>query len=55
MLLVACRSNIDNQFIINGHIDGAKDGEMIRLSFPVKHGEIWKWQRDTTYVKKWEI
>ena len=51
MLLVACRSNIDNQFIINGHIDGAEEGEMICLSFPVKHGEIWKWQRDTTYVK----
>ena len=51
MLLVACRSNIDNQFIINGHIDGAEEGEMICLSFPIKHGEIWKWQRDTTYVK----
>ncbi|MEE1103877.1 MAG: DUF4369 domain-containing protein, partial [Alistipes sp.] len=51
MLLVACRSNIDNQFIIDGHIDGAEEGEMICLSFPVKHGEIWKWQRDTTYVK----
>ena len=52
MLLVACRSNIDNQFIINGHIDEAEEGEMICLSFPIKQGEIWKWQRDTTYVKK---
>ena len=51
MLLVACRSNIDNQFIIDGRIDGAEEGEMICLSFPIKHGEIWKWQRDTTYVK----
>lgn len=50
ILLVACRSNINNQFIIDGRIDGAEEGEMICLSYPVKQGEIWKWQRDTTYV-----
>lgn len=52
ILLVACRSNINNQFIIDGRIDGAEEGEMICLSYPVKQGEIWKWQCDTTYVKK---
>ena len=51
MLLVACRSDVGNQFIIDGRTDGAEEGEMICLSFPVKQGEIWKWQRDTTYVK----
>lgn len=51
MLLVACRNDVGNQFIIDGRIDGAEEGEMICLSFPIKQGEIWKWQRDTTYVK----
>lgn len=51
MLLVACRSNIGNQFIIDGRINGAEEGEMICLSYPIKQGKIWKWQRDTTYIK----
>lgn len=51
MLFVACRSNMGNQFIIDGRIDGAEEGEMICLSYPIKQGEIWKWQRDTTYIR----
>ena len=51
MLFTACRSSIDNQFVIKGHINGAEDGEMVCLSYPVKHGTIWKWQRDTTYIR----
>lgn len=52
MLLASCRSNIDNQFTIDGCIDGAEEGEMICLSYPIKQGEIWKWQRDTTYISE---
>lgn len=51
ILLIACRSNVSNQFIIDGHIEGTEDGEMICLSYPIKQGEIWKWQRDTTYIR----
>lgn len=50
MLFAACGSNVDTQFIISGRIDGSEEGEMICLSYPVKQGEIWKWQRDTSYV-----
>ncbi|MBE6175805.1 MAG: DUF4369 domain-containing protein [Rikenellaceae bacterium] len=52
MLLASCRSNIDNQFTIDGCIDGAEEGEMICLSYPIKQGEIWKWQYDTTYISE---
>lgn len=52
MLFVACRSNVGNQFIIDGRIDGAEEGEMICLSYPIKQGEIWRWQRDTTYIRE---
>ena len=51
MLFVACRSNVGNQFIIDGRIDGAEEGEIICLSYPIKQGEVWKWQRDTTYIR----
>lgn len=48
VLLTACKSNTD--FIIDGIITNADDGEMICLSYPVKHGDIWYKQRDTTYI-----
>lgn len=52
ILFGACCSNIGNQFVIEGRIDGAEEGEMICLSYPIKQGEIWKWQCDTTYIQK---
>lgn len=51
MLFMSCSSNVDNQFIIDGRIDGAEEGEMICLSYPIKQGEIWKRQYDTTYLR----
>lgn len=52
ILLGACCSNSYNQFVIDGRINGAEEGEMVCLSYPIKQGEIWKWQRDTTYIQK---
>lgn len=51
MLFMSCSSNVDNQFIIDGRINGAEEGEMICLSYPIKQGEIWKRQYDTTYLR----
>lgn len=51
LLFLACSNDIDNLFRIDGHIDGAEEGEMVCLSYPVKSGKVWKWQRDTTYVR----
>lgn len=52
MLLGACCSNSYNQFVIEGRINGAEEGEMVCLSYPIKQGKIWKWQCDTTYIQK---
>ncbi len=46
--LTACNSN--NGFVIDGVITGAKDGEMICLSYPIERNGIWRKQCDTTYI-----
>ena len=48
-LIVACSSSNSN-FRLDGTITDAVDGEMICLSYPVKCGDIWYEQRDTTYI-----
>lgn len=47
--VVACSSSNSN-FRLDGAITDAVDGEMICLSYPVKCGDIWYEQRDTTYI-----
>ncbi len=51
MLCAGCCGKAHNNFIIEGTIYKAKEGEMVCLSYPVKQGDIWIWQRDTTYIQ----
>ena len=50
MSFVACRNN--SRFCLDGTILNANDGEMICLLYPIKRGNIWYKQCDTTYVDK---
>ena len=48
-LLVACSSS--SQFALDCTITNATQGEMVYLTYPVKHDGIWYRQCDTTYIK----
>ena len=47
--LVACNSS--SQFALDCTITNATQGEMVCLTYPVKHDGIWYKQCDTTYIK----
>ena len=49
VLLVACNSR--RPFAIDCTITNATQGEMVCLTYPVKHDGIWYKQCDTTYIK----
>lgn len=49
VLLVACNSR--RPFVIDCTITNATQGEMVCLTYPVKHDGIWYKQCDTTYIK----
>lgn len=49
VLLVACNSR--QHFVIDCTITNAAQGEMVCLTYPVKHDGIWYKQCDTTYIK----
>lgn len=49
VLLVACNSR--QHFVIDCTITNATQGEMVCLTYPVKHDGIWYKQCDTTYIK----
>lgn len=49
VLLVACNSR--QHFVIDCTITNATQGEMVCLTYPVKHDGIWYRQCDTTYIK----
>lgn len=48
VLFVACNSG--GEFVVEGVITNADDGEMICLSYPIKRDGIWRKQYDTTYI-----
>ena len=48
VLLAAC--NGARGFVVEGTIHNAEEGEMIRLSYPVKRNDIWYEKCDTTYI-----
>lgn len=45
---VACNSN--HEFVVDGTITNAENGEMICLSYPIERNDIWYKQCDTTYL-----
>ena len=49
VLLVACNSS--SLFTLDCTITNATQGEMVCLTYPVKHDGIWYKQCDTTYIK----
>ncbi len=51
MLMVACSGLTSNRFEIRGRVSGAEEGETICLNYPIKVGDIWKWQCDTTLIR----
>ena len=48
VLLAACDGA--RGFVVEGTMTNAEDGDMVCLSYPIKHDGVWLEQRDTTYV-----
>ena len=48
VLLVACNSR--QHFVIDCTITNATQGEMVCLTYPVKHEGVWYKQCDTAYI-----
>lgn len=49
--VVACKDNSSSRFVLDCTITNATQGEMVCLTYPVKHDGIWYKQCDTTYIK----
>ena len=48
---IACNDIPSSQFTLDCTITNVTQGEMVCLTYPVKHDGIWYKQCDTTYIK----